>query len=74
MIDHIKSTYKNCESRVQTSAGVTTWFSVNSGVRQGSVLSPLLFAVVMDDIMRKVDSEGDATTSRTMIYADDVLI
>ena len=74
MIDRIKSTYKNCESRVQTTAGVTPWFSVNSGVRQGSVLSPLLFALVMDEIMKKVDSEGDATTSRTMIYADDILI
>lgn len=74
MINRIKSTYKNCKSRVKTSAGTTPWFEVRSGVRQGSVLSPLLFAVVMDDILMKVDREGDSTTSRTMLYADDVLV
>jgi hypothetical protein len=74
LIERIQSTYVNCLSRVQTSAGMTPWFGVKSGVRQGSVLSPLLFIVVMDDMMLKVKEHSDTGSAKTMIYADDILI
>jgi hypothetical protein len=74
LIERIKSTYMNCMSRVQTSAGMTAWFGVNSGVRQGSVLSPLLFIVVMDDMLLKVKGQSDKGPTKTMIYADDIVI
>jgi hypothetical protein len=73
IIERIKSTYDNSISCVQTTAGFTEWFPIKEGVRQGSVLSPTLFVIVMDELLRKVEphEEEDA---RTLIYADDVVV
>ena len=42
--------------RVRTSEGVSDVFEVKSGVRQGCVLSPLLFNAYMDKIVRDATS------------------
>ena len=53
-----------------------TWsqlFTINFGVRQGSVLSPILFAVYVDDLVnlcRPTFSRG----LRIVLYADDILL
>ena len=44
----IKSTYKTSKSRVSTNIGSGEWFTTESGVRQGSILSPILFIMYMD--------------------------
>ena len=44
----IKSTYKTNKSRVSTNIGSGEWFTTESGVRQGSILSPILFVMYMD--------------------------
>ena len=66
----IISLYDNCESRV----GEGTWFKVSSGVRQGSVLSPLLFIIYMDKIVKEIQKgyEGYQRHIETLSYADDV--
>ena len=33
-------------------------FTINHGVRQGSVLSPVLFLVVMDDLLKNMEVNG----------------
>jgi len=48
--------YQKAETAVQIEGKKTAWFEVKVGVHQGSVLSPLLFAIVMDaltDILNK---------------------
>jgi len=40
--------YREAETAVQIEVKKTAWFEVKVGVHQGSVLSPLLFAIVMD--------------------------
>ena len=46
-------------------------FMVSSGVRQGSVLSPLLFAVYVDDIGKLHNSR---VGKFVVLYADDILL
>ena len=41
-------------SAIRTQDGLTEWLGVTSGVRQGCVLSPLLFIVYMDKITLKI--------------------
>ena len=66
----IKGMYWECESRVRSEEGRELWFNVKSGVRQGSGLSPLLFIIYMDRIMREVCRNEEKVT--TFGYADDV--
>jgi len=50
--------YKNINTSVLMDEERSDEFVVKVGVHQGSVLSPLLFAVVMDEITRDL-REGD---------------
>ena len=53
----LKEYYKKVQSAVRLDGGNTEWFDVNVGVRQGCVISPLLFDVFVDGLAREV-SEG----------------
>jgi len=46
-------------------------FKVGFGVRQGSVLSPFLFAVYLDDLAKLCDSKSSVFI---ILYADDILL
>jgi len=53
---------------------LNTWsnmFQVNFGVRQGSVLSPFLFAVYLDDVAKSCLRERNIFI---ILYADDILL
>ena len=55
---------------VRTDAGLSESFEVKVGLHQGSVLSPLLFAAVMD----VVSSEARSGLPSELLYADDIVI
>jgi hypothetical protein len=53
---------------VRTSRGISEWTDVISGVPQGSVLGPLLFALIIDDLRPKLEN------SIIIKYADDITV
>ena len=55
---------------VKTDAGLSERFDVKVGLHQGSVLSPLLFAVVMDVI----SSEARSGLPSVFLYADGLVL
>ena len=52
LVSVIKSTYNGAKCRVLHSATPSAHFDVSSGVRQGCILSPVLFLVVLGDILQ----------------------
>ncbi len=72
LIRVIKSIYKNTESRVKNRELESEWFSIKTGVRQGGVLSPLLFIIYMDRCLKEVCVREDKEI--TLAYADDVAV
>ena len=48
----LKNLYAGQEATVRTGHGTTDWFQIGKGVRQGCVLSPCLFNLYAEYIMR----------------------
>ncbi len=57
MVNLIKSSYEGMTCRVIHAGQLTTSFRVNTGVRQGCLLSPFLFLIAIDWIMKTSTSE-----------------
>ena len=57
----IKSTYTNSLCKVKTQMDDGDWFEVDTGVKQGSVLSPILFILFMDYCGKMVQRRVDGT-------------
>ena len=54
----LRNLYAGQEATVRTGHGATDWFQIGKGVRQGCILSPCLFNLSMEYIMRNVLSLG----------------
>jgi hypothetical protein len=76
----IKSLYTKQEAAVRMEYGNTEWFEVRKGVRQGCILSPYLFSMYSEFILRKVGLEENigikvgGRTINNLQYADDTTI
>ena len=58
---HLSNLYAGQEATVRTGHGTTDWFQIGKGVRQGGILSPCLFNLYAEYIMRNVgvgDGQG----------------
>ena len=66
----IQGMYSNARSRVQVNGQYSEEFGVKVGVHQGSVLSPLLFILVLEALSR----EFRTGTPWELLYADDLII
>ena len=65
----VQSMYKDVRSRVRVGDGYSEEFGVGVGVHQGSVLSPLLFIIVLEALSR----EFRTGCPWELLYADDLM-
>ncbi|GJN20455.1 hypothetical protein PR202_gb07836 [Eleusine coracana subsp. coracana] len=66
----IKDMYRDARMCVQTCDDDTNDFPIKIGLHQGSVLSPYLFALVMDEVTQEIQSD----VPWCMLFADDVVL
>ena len=63
--DHLNCLLRNLhagqEATVRTGHGTTDWFQIGKGVRQGCILSPCLFNLHAEYIMRNAGAGGSTS-------------
>ena len=74
----LRNLYTGQEATVRTGHGTTDWFQIGKGVRQGSILSPCLFNLFAEYIMRNAGLDEAQTGIKivgrninNLRYADD---
>ena len=76
----IRSMYSNLVSCVRTSHGLTPYFNMTQGVRQGEPLSPLLFTHYINDLPQYVSDHSTAPVQlggkdlQCLMFADDIVL
>ena len=66
----VESMYSGAKSRVRINNQLSDEFGVNVGVHQGSVLSPLLFILVLEALSRELKTG----VPWELLYADDLVL
>ena len=79
--DCLVNLYTEDQACVKLSKHISETFSINQGVKQGCILSPLLFNLFMSDLPEKIEAEGNEPPQffsneqcGCLIWADDLLI
>ena len=74
----LRNLYADQEAAIRTGHGTTDWFQIGKGVRQGCILSPCLFNLYAEYIMKNAgleEAQGGIKIARRNInnlrYADD---
>ena len=76
----IKALYEGSQACVRVESRVSQWFEIRQGVRQGCVLSPVLFNILMDKVMREAMESWRGgvqmlnTQTKGLLFADDVAV
>ena len=77
----LRNLYAGQEATVRTRHGTTDWFQIGKGVRQGCILSPCLFNLYAEYIMRNAGLDEAQTGIKiagrninNLTYADDITL
>jgi hypothetical protein len=76
----VKNLYREVGSYVRLGEEMTDWFSVDVGLRQGCILSPILFSIFIDGLAEIVKKVGGAKYNRKnvvvslLLFADDIVL
>ena len=79
IVNIIEALYKDTECAIVIDGHITEWFKVNIGVRQGCILSPTLFNIFLEFVMKELkrldqDLQMKNTLSVYIRYADDTTL
>jgi len=70
LVRTVMAMYVGAQTVVRTDGGNSDSFNVKVGLHQGSILSPLLFVIVMEMVMREL-RDG---LPWELLYADDLVL
>ena len=75
----LKGMYAEVLSCVQVNDNITDWFSVEKGVKQGCILSPMLFSMFINDLAHYINSLGTGIVCgdvrlAILLFADDIAL
>jgi hypothetical protein len=74
----IDKLYENCASRIVIQDAVSEDYSVNHGLREGSVLSPILYAIFIDGIIDEMHECLGVNVNnfkfKALLYVDDIIL
>ena len=77
--DFIRATYKDLSGEVKVGEMLSEPFGMTCGLRQGCVLSPLLFSLYINSLVEKLKAAGVGVECRgrlvsALLYADDAVL
>ena len=76
----IKQMYSNTSSCVNVNGKLTEWFSTENGCRQGDVTSPTAFSILINGLLKELNSTGIGVKIDTSLivsvlaFADDIVL
>ena len=83
VVEMIRLLYRDCSSRVRVYNTESDSFPVSTGVKQGAILSPVLFNIVLDAVLKssmrenlgvEIFSAHGSKSITDMDYADDIAL
>lgn len=77
LINILRNWYSKLHSSVRWGCIISNEFRVTCGIRQGGVLSPILFSIYVDNILTKLSKLGcmlNGVSYGSFMYADDLVL
>ena len=79
MLLTIRSMYDGVKSSVIVNGRLTAWFDIDIGLRQGCVLSPLLFLIFVNDLIKEFKKSDTGVLVgevriNNLAFADDIVL
>ncbi len=74
----LEQIYNNVECCVRINGALSNWFSVSSGLKQGCIISPILFNLYINDLALALKDSGlgldiDGEHVCLLLFADDIV-
>ena len=79
MLQALKGIYQQVQCCVRVQGSLTKFFNVGTGLKQGCLLSPMLFNLYLNDFICNVKESGlgisvDGEKIAILVYADDIVL